>query len=178
MRFLALTLLTALLAGCSVIRSCPTDDLYNYMTCAKPSFPLGDETEDEAFQVMSYYTRFLCEDEPSEWLPEMEKSIRHTFPKVKMLIRRGETLNDSLPYQITRDEQPLESLDDEELYRAVVAMHLFTPVMIGMRNVTPHLQQGKTCDGPSDCEPLMTQNCAEAYKFARETNEVIEYMRE
>ena len=63
-----------------------------------------------------------CEDDAAEWIPVLEESVRASLPEVKELIASGQKLKESLPKRYTLEGQAIESLGDDDLYRAVLAM--------------------------------------------------------
>lgn len=181
MKMLILICLSALVAGCSVIPptpTCPTGDAYEYLACVKPSFPRHGQEEDKFFRYLATHLESYCEDDAAKWLPIMEESVRATLPEVKELIESGQKLKEWLPGSFTLEEQPIESLDDESLYRAVVAMHLFVPLMMGERNLIYLLRRGGSCVNPSDCKPPRTGNCVREYEFILYKGDLVEFMKE
>lgn len=181
MKALILVCLSALVAGCSLIPptySCPIDNAYDYLACAKPSFPRQHgEAEDEFVEGLVKLIDSYCEDDASEWIPVLEKGVRATLPDVKEFLETGPTLRDWLPYQFTLEEQALETLDNDELYRSVLAMVLFAPVNAGMMNYIYLGRRPGSCLNPSDCKPLRTGNCVRVFEFIT-SKRLIEFMKE
>ncbi len=181
MKMLILVCLSTLVAGCSVVPpfpSCPTDDIYDYLACVKPSFPRYGMEEDEFVRNLVTLVELYCEDDAAKWLPILEKSAKASFPKAKELIESGQKLKDWLPSYFTLEDQAIESLDNLSLYRAVVAMHLFAPVVQGERNLIYLLRRRGSCVNPSDCKPLTTENCVRAYEFLLYKGDLVEFMKE
>lgn len=158
--------------------SCPTYDAYEYLACVKPSFPRHGQEEDEFTRNLVTFLELYCEDDAAKWLPIMEESVRASLPEVKELIESGQKLKEWLPVYFTLEEQTFESLDDQSLYRAVVAMHLFNPLVMGERNLIYLLRRGGSCVNPSDCKPPITGNCVRAYEFVLHTEVMVEFMKE
>ncbi len=155
-------LAVALLAGCAVYRpapACPMDDAYAYFSCAKPSFARHGSEEDETYRHMVSVVEAYCEDDASEWIPALEKSARASLPAAKEFLKSGPELKDWLPNYFTLEEQPLESLDDDELYRAVLAMYLFSPLVTIGRNID------------------ITANCVEEFEFIN-GERLVKFMKE
>ena len=162
----------------SLTPSCPTDDAYEYLACVKPSFPRQGQEEDEFIRDLVTLLESYCEDDAAKWLPIMEESVRDSLPEVKELIESGQKLKAWLPDLFTLEEQAIESLDDESLYRAVVAMHLFVPLMKGERNLIYLFRRGGSCVNPSDCKPLRTGNCVREYEIILHKGALVEFMKE
>ena len=180
MKMVILICLSALVAGCSVISptpSCPTDDTYEYLACVKPSFPRHGQEEDEFTRILVTFLELYCEDDAAKWLPIMEESVRDSLPEVKELIESGQKLKEWLPVPFTLEEQTFEALDDQSLYRAVVAMHLFIPMVMGERNLVYLLRRGGSCVNPSDCKLPRTGNCVREYKFIPK-GALVKFMKE
>ena len=181
MKMLILVCLSTLVAACSVVPpfpSCPTDDAYDFLTCAKPSFPRYGQEEDEFVRYIMTLLESYCEDDAAQWLPIVENSAMASIPKVKELIESGQKLKEWLPTYFTLEEQAIESLDDQDLYRAVVAMHLFVPMMMGERNQIYLLRRRGSCVNPSDCKPLLTGSCAKQFEFIMYKGDLVEFMKE
>ena len=180
MKALILICLSALVAGCSFVpqtSSCSTDNAYDYLACAKPSFPRHGVEEDEFVESLVKTVDSYCEDDASEWIPVLEKGVRDTLPEVKEFLETGPKLRDWLPYQFTLEEQPIESLDDHGLYHALLAMLLFPAVWMGSQNSIYLHRRAGSCVNPADCKPLKTGNCTKDFERIR-SRDVIRFMKD
>jgi len=156
--------------------SCPTGDAYDYLSCVKPTF-YGHGEEPGDFRNMVRVVGAYCEDDAAEWVPVLEKSVRASLPEVKELIASGQKLKESLPKQYTLEGQAIESLGDEDLYRAVLAMYLSFPAHTGMQNLVYLGRRAGSCLNPSNCKPLQTGSCVRAFEIIRDGH-LIEFMKE
>ncbi len=91
----ALILGCVLLSSCTSpppVSSCPMDDVYEYLSCTDPHFYWADKEDDlekkkDQIQMFSGWAEAYCSDEPSEWLPVMDRYARESIPKTKKIIK-------------------------------------------------------------------------------------------
>ena len=111
---LVLVCFSALVVGCSVVSpipSCPTDDAYEYFSCAKPTF-YGSGEESDVFRGLVDVVDAYCEDDAGEWVPVLEERVRSSLPEVKEFLASGQKLGEWLPEVFTLEGQAMESLNE------------------------------------------------------------------
>ncbi len=143
-RLLVLAIFTIVLSSCVAVSpfpSCPLNDTYEYLSCAKPAFNWFGESEadvvDERLQRISEAMDILCEEDSEEWLRSLDSSIRAVVPRVR------ETISDALESNDATLEESeyvyygnrLGSLQNQDLYRSTLAIILAAPLPTAIRNL-------------------------------------------
>lgn len=158
---LLLGCLAVLVSSCAIPFSfspCPMVDLYEYLSCADPHFSWNyradphsiwnyeerdpKEREDELRMIAESAISY-CSDDPTEWLPVLDRNVKKSVPKARKTIRDrlkaadGEKLNEKglkLPPE-DHDilEQQYRSLKDAELSSYVLGLYVLGP-SLGGRN--------------------------------------------
>lgn len=105
-------------AGASSLPICPLDDVPKYLACALGS--AGGIVEKS--ESLSAY----CEEDRSEWLSVLDKSVRSSLSEVQVYYRDLLTLGKARP----------EDLDPRTLYRNVVAIYILEPTQKGVTGMT------------------------------------------
>lgn len=179
--------LALLLAGCIPelsTSSCPIDDLHEYLLCEKPTLmwhnDLTEEEIDDSFKDLADYMTLYCEGPTTEWVPVLDKSVKRVFPELKEYLKTGPVLDPSYAQLHTIGERELTTLDDDELYSAIVSMFVLPSIIAGMRN--HRLIYGfydPVCFMPSPiaCQRLRTRDCGADFDFASRDGIFVMHMR-
>lgn len=105
--------LTSCGAGSSSLPSCSSNDVLEYLKCALGSARVTEETAES----LSAY----CEEDPSEWLPELDKYVKSSVPGVRIYFQDLIALGKARP----------EELDNLTLYRTVMSIYILEPSQKG-----------------------------------------------
>lgn len=107
-------LLASCAAGSSSLPICSSDDVFDYLKCALGSARGGIEEKSESLSA-------YCEEDPSEWLPVLDKNVRSSLPGVRIYYQDLVALGKARP----------EELDNLTLYRNVLSIYILEPSQIG-----------------------------------------------
>lgn len=185
MKILALACLSTLVAGCALYPSfpiCPTDGVYEYLLCAGPTYNTEEfqtpEETDKAYRNMEEILNFHCVEPATEWLPVLESSVRKSIPDVRKFLESKPEFHRFNPAMFTTEGRELESLGEQELYRAVVAMYLFSPAQKGMRGLVDLHRKGAEClaASPISCHNPKNESCVSQFEHLR-VGGLIEWMK-
>lgn len=144
MKMLLLAILTVLVAGCALyplFPSCPTDDVYGYLSCAKPTFShTRDETNeellDEDLREHSEHIIASCRERPSLYLPVLDEVVRKRVPEIRRILRANG--NYQKYYFHTGWSYTLKN---DDLFRGVLGTYTF---ILGFPAATGH-DRARSC---------------------------------
>lgn len=95
MKMRILICLALLAAGCTSIlspSSCPTEDTYAYLSCARPTFvDTRNETDegklDEQIREVARLMDLYCSEDAAVWLPVLDDTARKNVPMIKRVLK-------------------------------------------------------------------------------------------
>lgn len=176
-----------LVTGCAVftsLPSCPTDDFYAYLSCAKPTyntegFATPEET-DETYRNIVETVTFYCAEPVTEWLPVLDRTVKKAFPQVQEFLEREEGYGRFDPTYYNAEGLELEAMEEEQLYSAVVSIFLFAPVNHGMRRLIDLYREDPDAEclntSPISCRNPKNDSCVRHFEFL-EDGGVIKLLR-
>ena len=177
-RVLILVCLSVFVSSCSYspfFPSCPTEDTYEYLSCAKPNLNWGDswdesEGEEEDYGGISYYLDSYCTDDMTEWLPVLDSSVKESVPEVREYLKGKDVY-------ILADRE-LKSLGNQKLYRSILAIYVFDPALAGLQNDIEkyHVETGCLTKRNRICKPPRTGSCVAHFESLRD-GLLIEYLK-
>ena len=188
MKVLTLIYLVVLVvAGCASTKplsSCPTDDLHEYLLCEKPTLMWhNDQTKeeiDDSFEILAEYMTLYCEGPTTEWVPVLDESVKKVFPEVKEFLKTDPVLDPSYADLHTIGEREFSTLDDDELYSAIVSMYVLAPIVRGMRNwrlIYGFHDPYCFMPAPMTCQHFYTQDCVAEFEFASRDGVLVKHMK-
>ena len=124
-----------LLSSCQqvwLLPACPMHDTYEYFLCTRPQLHGEDDYDDEAFQIMATFADASCTEEPGEWIPVLDRTVKESMPGVRDFIRKrigAGTWGDQ--ERLLLHELDLESYHNEALFPALLGIFVSVPVTFG-----------------------------------------------
>ena len=132
---------------------CPMGDVYEYLSCAEPHFSWhyveGEITEDDLRKISGNLVTY-CSDDPTEWLPVLDRNVRQSVPESRGIIKDtleeadGETLNEKGLRLLEKDHKILQreynALADRKLFSRLLGFYLFLPALNAAHNDNADLQ--------------------------------------
>ncbi len=134
MRAMILVGLSVFVAGCaslSPMPSCPTEDVYEYLSCAEPTFSYNRQETDEEeldsnIRQLTEWIDSYCEEDAAAWLPVLDKAVKKNVPEVRRILR---VLGDHQRYYLQSGWS--NTLQNDDLFRGVLATYTITLGLLG-----------------------------------------------
>ena len=120
------------------------DDVFEYLSCTDPYLYWREddpETKRRDFQIFSEWAEAYCSDEPSEWLPVLDRNAKKSIPRTLKDIRErlkaadGEKLGETNLRLRQEDHDKLEQqyrdFEDDRIPGHVIGVYLTIPALFG-----------------------------------------------
>lgn len=168
---LALLSLSLFVSSCTAFSSfpsCPTDDVYEFLSCSEPELILRDDYRRYADMLIS-----VCAEAPAEWLPALDSNVRSTVPDVRDFIKSVPKIDDLYVYHSVE----IRTLGNQELYQSVLGF--FIEPLLHFASVRMRSSTDENCSRDKNKFCLLPShlNCIEIFEHLGDGRQ-IEVMKE
>lgn len=122
------------LTSCSPTRMyphCPMGNAQDYIKCATQS----DES-DEGVELVAAIVTHFCEEEPSEWLPVLDRNAKRSVADLRQFGYDKLRNLDKEEREFSLLKEEVESTSNEDMFAGSVALYLMGPTIAGFGGET------------------------------------------